>query len=44
MVHDQLMTYAPFQRLHSLYIEYASWLEEFHFQDYVDQCTIYLNK
>ena len=38
------MTYTPFERLHELYLEYATWLDEFHFQHYVDQFTAYLNR
>ena len=42
MVKDFLMDYAPFKYINSFYMEYASWLEEFHAQDYIDQLSDYV--
>lgn len=44
MVYEELMTYVPFQRMHAVYLEYATWLEEFHLQDYIDQTIAYFNR
>lgn len=44
MVHEQLMSYGPFQKAHALYLEYATWFEEFHVQDYIDEAVVYLNQ
>jgi hypothetical protein len=43
-IHERFMTYPLFQRVYSVYLEYASWLEEFHAQDYIDECINYLNQ
>ena len=44
MIFDELMSYVPFQRMHAVYLEYATWLEEFHLQDYIDQSIAYFNR
>lgn len=44
MIHDHFVTYPMFQRLYAIYLEYASWLEEFNAQDYIDDCITYLNQ
>ena len=44
MIHERLLTYAPFQRLYAVYLEYATWLEEFHIHDYVDDFIDYVKQ
>lgn len=41
MMHEYMMKFAPFKRFYYVYLEYASWLEEFHAQDYFDQLVEY---
>lgn len=44
MIHKYLMAYAPFQRLYGYYLEYATWLEEFHAQDHIENGLNYIQQ
>ena len=38
------MTYEPIQKMAAFYHKYASWLEEFHTQDRLEQIAAYAKK
>lgn len=44
LVNKYLLAYAPFQRLYVIYLEYASWMEEFHAQDYIEDFINYMKQ
>jgi hypothetical protein len=44
VVYDRMMEYAPLKKIVLFYMKYASWFEEFHAHEYMDQVVAYFNQ